>query len=58
MSRLGTIRQLLTGPDETPYRCLACQTHFEQQYQVCPECDGYDIRHTEWLNEGPPEERR
>ena len=51
MSRLGAIRQLLAGRDtEATYECLACNTRFDRQYQVCPECGGYDIRHVEWLD--------
>jgi hypothetical protein len=51
MGRLGDIRKLLGGRDtDAAYECLACNSRFDRQYQVCPECNGYDISHTEWLD--------
>ena len=26
-----------------PYRCLTCETAFEVQYHVCPNCGGFSI---------------
>lgn len=58
MGRLGAIRQLLGGRDtDASYECLACNARFDRQYQVCPECNGYDIRHVEWLDAPSSEER-
>ncbi|MFB6083250.1 MAG: hypothetical protein ABEJ94_03270 [Halorientalis sp.] len=44
---------------EARYECLTCHTTFERQPQVCPDCGGYDIRSTEWLESGgrPTENR-
>jgi rRNA maturation endonuclease Nob1 len=58
MSTFTRIKRLLTV-DGGGYECLACNARFDRQYQVCPECGGYDIRRVEWLDaeDRPPEER-
>lgn len=57
------LKQYLTGTQnpDAQYVCLACETRFEAQPQVCPECGGYDIRRAEWTGtqsgeSRPPEE--
>lgn len=58
MEGLGQLKQLLLGEkQEGAYECLACHARFEYQYQVCPECEGYDIRRTEWVDERPCRKR-
>lgn len=53
MERLLRLKRFLTGasavPDD-PYVCLDCESAFERRHQVCPDCGGYDIRSTEWLD--------
>lgn len=46
---LWRLKRLLTA-QEGSYECLTCGATFEQRRQVCPECDGYDIRRVEWLD--------
>jgi predicted RNA-binding Zn-ribbon protein involved in translation (DUF1610 family) len=41
----------LTVPEEAPYVCQACEVRLDAQYQVCPECGGYDIRRLDWNRE-------
>jgi rRNA maturation endonuclease Nob1 len=53
MGTLVRLKRILTGTDGTDgsrYRCLSCAATYEHQQQVCPECGGYDIRSTEWLD--------
>jgi rRNA maturation endonuclease Nob1 len=62
MGTLFRLKQYLTGTDgrtEGRYVCLSCYASFEVLHQVCPVCDGYDIRRTEWVeeNRGPPASR-
>ena len=61
MGTLLRLKEYLSrDPDEDrQYECLSCQATFERQPQVCPDCGGYDIRSTEWLEHGgrPSEER-
>jgi rRNA maturation endonuclease Nob1 len=60
VSTLLRIKRLLTRSGDGQYVCLACRARFDRQYQVCPECGGYDIRRTEWLDADetrPPEKR-
>lgn len=61
MSRLLRLKEYLSREtsDGAHYECLTCHTSFDRQPQVCPDCGGYDIRSTEWLDGGgrPPEER-
>jgi rRNA maturation endonuclease Nob1 len=47
------LKQFLTGGvggRETSYRCLTCQATFDRQPQVCPECGGFDVRRSEWID--------
>lgn len=56
MGRLVQLKQLLLGEErDGTYECLACQARFERRYQVCPECEGYDIRRSEWTDGRPRE---
>jgi len=57
MSTLARLKQLLTSDGDGGYQCLACHARLDHQYQVCPECGGYDIRRIEWIEaeETPPE---
>jgi hypothetical protein len=50
---LVRLKRLLTGDESSKgrYECLDCRATFERRQQVCPECEGYDIRSTEWLDE-------
>lgn len=41
----------LAVPEEAPYVCQACEVRLDAQYQVCPECGGYDIRRLDWNRE-------
>jgi len=51
MGTLLWLKQFLTGgTGEARYACLSCRARFERQHQVCPECGGYDIRRTEWID--------
>ncbi|MGM0592530.1 MAG: hypothetical protein ACQETI_13075 [Halobacteriota archaeon] len=45
----GRLKRLagLTEPEATPYVCLGCQTAFDVQYHVCPECGGYSVERCE-----------
>lgn len=58
MSRWARFKRLLTSETvDTPYQCQSCRTGLERQYQVCPECGGYDIRRSEWVESvDPPKE--
>lgn len=52
MSSLRRLKAFITRADqdsEATYECLTCHTRFQYQQQVCPECGGYDIQSTEWL---------
>jgi len=54
MGTLVRLKEYLTRSDELEegqYACLSCYETFEYQQQVCPECGGYDIRATEWLDD-------
>ncbi|MFD1588081.1 hypothetical protein ACFR9U_13945 [Halorientalis brevis] len=58
MGALVRIKRLLRGADgcqRRQYECLTCHATFEYRRQACPECGGYDIRSTEWLDD---DERR
>jgi len=59
MSTFARIRQLLTDEGDGRYECLTCHTRLDRQYQVCPDCGGYDIRRVEWLesDDAPVKER-
>ena len=50
---MGTIRILrrfvTRGRADGEYVCQSCLTEFSQQCQVCPDCGGFDIRRSEWL---------
>lgn len=52
MGTLVRLKRILTGTeaDGNRYRCVSCAATYEHQQQVCPECGGYDIRSTEWLD--------
>jgi len=48
--RWARFKRLLTSETaDTPYQCQNCRAGLERQYQVCPECGGYDIRRSEWV---------
>lgn len=54
MGTLFRLKRLLTRADSAAsgqYECLTCHATFAYRQQVCPECGGYDIRSTEWLDE-------
>lgn len=54
MGTLGRLKKLLTEGERPPgeqYECLSCHETFQSQRQVCPDCGGYDIRSTEWLDD-------
>ncbi|MFB6171241.1 MAG: 50S ribosomal protein L32 [Haloarculaceae archaeon] len=33
---------------ERPYRCRNCETAFELQHHVCPECGSYAVERDAW----------
>lgn len=49
---MGTLERVMDhfsvedAPDE--YACLACETTYEVQYHVCPECGGYSVDRIDW----------
>jgi len=59
MGTLLRLKKYLTGTanPETQYVCLACESRFNAQPQVCPECGGYDIRRAEWTDTQSGESR-
>ena len=37
-------REARAGADRTAqYRCLGCESVYEVQYHVCPECGGFSV---------------
>jgi lipopolysaccharide biosynthesis regulator YciM len=46
---LGRLKRLagLTAPETPPYRCHGCETGFEVQYHVCPDCGSYTVERAE-----------
>lgn len=54
MGALGRLKQLFTespGEGSGTYVCMSCGARWHCQPQVCPTCDGYDIRRVEWLDD-------
>ena len=47
---MGLMSRLGVGPaDEAPpYECKGCETGFDVQYQVCPECGSYAVERVDW----------
>jgi rRNA maturation endonuclease Nob1 len=37
----------LTDSEPPSYRCHGCQTGFEVQYHVCPDCGSYTVERAE-----------
>ncbi len=37
-----------TGKGGESYVCRSCETGFEMQHHVCPECGGFSVDSTEW----------
>jgi DNA-directed RNA polymerase subunit RPC12/RpoP len=33
----------MPSPPARPYICLGCDTQFDVQYHVCPECEGFRV---------------
>ncbi|WP_435359142.1 hypothetical protein [Haloarchaeobius sp. DFWS5] len=38
----------LTGGREETYVCRSCETGYDVQHHVCPECGGYSVDSVEW----------
>jgi len=49
---MGTLDRVLDhfSVEDVPheYVCLACETEYDVQHHVCPECGGYSIERTDW----------
>jgi rRNA maturation endonuclease Nob1 len=37
------VRRAVPSPPNRPYVCLGCETRFDVQYHVCPECEGFRV---------------
>ena len=35
---------------DRPYRCRRCETSFELQHHVCPECGSYTVERAVWVS--------
>lgn len=50
--QMGTLDRVLDAfsEDDTrpEYACLACETGYDIQYHVCPECGGYSVERLDW----------
>ncbi|QCJ47670.1 hydrogenase maturation nickel metallochaperone HypA [Haloprofundus sp. MHR1] len=44
-SALSRLKRLagLTSEEELPYVCLSCETGYDVQYHVCPNCGSYAV---------------
>jgi len=49
---MGTLDRVLEhfSVEDAPheYVCLACETGYDVQHHVCPECGGYSVERTDW----------
>jgi rRNA maturation endonuclease Nob1 len=34
--------------DDPVYECQRCESQFEVEYYVCPDCGGYRVERTDW----------
>lgn len=49
MGTLDRVVDRLRRDDDRPdYVCRNCETAFDVQHHVCPECDGYSVEHADW----------
>lgn len=47
------LRGILGGsdPEETPYECAQCGAKLPVRFQACPECGGYTIDRSDWIEQ-------
>jgi rRNA maturation endonuclease Nob1 len=49
---MGALDRVLEhfSAEDVPYEyaCLTCETGYDVQHHVCPECGSYSVERTEW----------